>query len=61
MVSSSNKIAKFCVNTLYYRILQDHYFLAVIWVGTPFVYLESIEALKKGHSRKIVDSPSCNG
>ena len=32
-----------------------------VTVGTPFVYLASIEALKKGHSRKIVYSASRNG
>ena len=32
-----------------------------VTVGTPFVYLASIEVLKKGHSRKIVYSASCNG
>ena len=31
-----------------------------VTVGTPFVYLASIEALKKGHSRKIVYSVSRN-
>ena len=30
LVTSSNKIAKFCVKVLYYWILQNHYVFAVI-------------------------------